>query len=981
MDNIAIEGSASELLVEIVDTTQGNVSVKVNLTDPVTGEEIPISAVNVTLPDGTTKEFPIEDGNIILPLDVGNNKITISYPGDDTYNATNVTFNIPVEHREAAVEVDVTNATAGNTTVKVKVTDPVTGNPVTNGEVSITVNGEEVGRLPVGSDGTVTIPTTIANTGSTSIVATYEGNENYTSKSVTAENVNILPKESKIAAELSDSTQGDTTLKVELFDPVTGKGLDGKVTVTLPGSSPVEANAVGGIVEIPVDLPVGNSTLKVTYLGNQTYGSVQYEVPVTVNKRPTKVESKVINNVAGDVTVGVKVVDQLTNKALNTGRVLVMDGNKVVGTATLDKNGEATVKTNITKSDEYDLTIVYEGDINHSDNTTESDNVKVAPRESKVTTNVTNTNVGQTEVNITITDPSTNMPIDGEVIVTLPNGTKVKAVAESGNVVVPVDLPVGDSTITVTYPGNETYDEVVVKVPVKVNKRATKSEITQVSSDAGNVTYRVKVTDETSDEPVNTGKVTISVDGKVVGTAKVVDGVAIVNTNIKQAGNYKLDINYTGTQEYEPTHDTLRDTVTPRELNVEVKVLNNTVADTKMQIMVTDAKTGKAVPNETVTVTLGNGTKIKVTTDKKGQATVDTELSSGNNTVTVSVSKNSVYNSSTTTVKTTVKKAAVRVVVDSVTGIVGEKIKLTAHITDEYGNLVTGGNLVFKLNGRSLRTDGRFDTNKASPMKISVKNGLVTFTMTADLYLRAGKNITASYSGSYKYESAKANTAEANIKKRSASITVKTSKKLVKQGQNIVFTATVKDVTVGSSKSLINNNSYVIFKINGKTLKDSKGKVIKVKLVNGVAKYTYRVPLGTSGMVDGHMRDYMVTAVYANDIYYPDVRDTVAYNVERSPTKINITSATVKNDKLSIKANILDQYGNNVIGKNQISIKINGKTFKVDGKSLTYTVKDGKINIKGIKLNGNKVKSLTIITGERQSYYDSQVTTKKVKTN
>ncbi|RAP50191.1 MAG: hypothetical protein BZ138_06935 [Methanosphaera sp. rholeuAM270] len=319
-------------------------------------------------------------------------------------------------------------------------------------------------------------------------------------------------------------------------------------------------------------------------------------------------------------------------------------------------------------------------------------------------------------------------------------------------------------------------------------------------------------------------------------------------------------------------------------------------------------------------------------------------------------------------------------VVDSVTGTVGESITLVAHVTDEYGKPVTGGNLVFKLNGRTLRTDGRFDTDKASPMKISVKNGIVKFTMKADLYLRAGKNITASYSGSSTYLSAKGNVAEANIKKRTAQVTVSTSVSLVKQDKNITFIAKIKDVTLGSKKSLTSKDAYVMFKINGKTLKDSKGNTIKVKVVNNTAKYTYHIPLGTSGMIDGHMRDYMVTAVYASDDFYPDSRDTVRYNVQRSATSINIKSATVKGGKLSIKATILDEYKKNVVGTNKVTIKINGKTFKVNGKAKTFTVKNGVINLSGLNLNGNKVKTLTIITGERQSYYESTVTTKNVKT-
>ncbi|WP_323736130.1 Ig-like domain repeat protein [Methanosphaera sp. ISO3-F5] len=977
--DVNISGSETQFNATLTNNTQGNVTIKLDLIDPVTGEKLPITSVNVTLPDGTTTEIPVSpEGTIKVPLGVGENNILVSYPGDDTYNATSIPIKVNVEPREATIDVNITNTTAGNTTVKAKVTDPVTGKPVTSGEVSVTSNGVEVGRLPVGPDGTVTIPTSIASTGTYPLVVTYHGNENYGNVTKQTNPITVTPKQSKITAELANKTKGNTTVSINLVDPVTGEGLNGTVTVTLPNGTNIPVKVTNGKANIPVDLPVGDNTLKVTYQGNNTYDSVHYEIPVKVEKRETSITSRVVNATAGSVTLNTNIKDKTTGKPVTSGRIVAKANNKVIGTATPDSNGNAIITTDITKSGDYNIILEYEASSDYENSNTSTGNINIKPRESKVTLAVTNNTLGDTKVNITMTDPATNKPVNGEVIVTLPNGKNITAKVENGNLVMPVDLPVGDSTIKVTYPGNDTYDDVVVTIPVKVNKRQTSATAKELTNTAGNVAVEVQVTDDKTGQPVNNGEVTITVDGKQVGKAPVRNGVAKVNTNISRTGNYKLNIKYDGSPEYDSTETSITEKVKPRQVQVDVKVVNNTVEDTKLEVTVTDTLTGKAVPNETVTVTLPNGTIIKVTTDKNGKATIKTETKQGNNSINVKIEGNDVYNTSTTTINTTVEKVKVKVVVDSVVGIIGERIILTAHVTDIYGKAVNGGNLVFKLNGRSLQTDGRFDTTTNKAMKLKVVNGLVIYTMTADLYLRAGKNITASYSGSYKYESGKANVAEANIKKRTAKVTVNTNPKQVKQDKNITFTATIKDIT-GTSKTMINEDAYVIFKINGKTIKNNKGENIKVKVVNGKAKYTYHVPLGTSGMVDGHKREYMVTAVYANDKYYPDARDTVAYNVERSKTTINITTATVKNGKLSIKANIYDQYGKNVIGKSSVSIKVNGKTFKINGKTFTQ-VNNGKISINNLDLKGNKVKLLTIITGERQSYLESQVTTRNVKT-
>ena len=981
LSDVTIEGSQSQFTTEVVNATQGNVTVKVNLTDPVTGEELPLDKVNVKLPDGTVEEFPVEDGQIVVPLETGENNITISYPGDDTYNATETTIPINVEPRQTSMDVEVTNTTAGNVTVKVNVTDATTGLPVTSGNVTLTVNGKEVGRAEVQPDGTVTLTADIGSTGSYNIVTKFEGNENFTEVTKNTGSVNILPKESQLTAELTNNTQGNITLDIKLVDPVTGEGLNGTVTITLPNGTNVPVQVTDGELKLPLDLPVGNSNIKVTYQGNETYDSIHYELPVSVEKRQTSITTEIDNTTAGSVEVKATVTDSSTNKPVTTGNVVVMVGDEIVGRAPLDNNGEAVIPANITKEGSYDMVIKYEGSTNYEDSNVTEDNIKVDARESNVTVEVSNSTVGDTTINVTLVDPATNKPIAGEVIITLPDGSNITVTAENGNVVVPVDLPVGDNTITVTYPGDDTYDDVVVEYGVKVNKRATKTSATELSGSAGSVAVEVKVSDEETENPITSGVVKILSNGTVVGEAPVNNkGVAVVNTSIATAGDYKLDIIYEGSTDYESSQTSLEETVTPRSIKTDVKIENNTVEDTKVVVTVTDEETGKPVPNEIVSVTLPNGTTINVTTDDNGQAVVSAQLPSGNNQITVDVPGNDVYNKSEVVINTTVEKLNVKVVVDEVIGIVGDNITFTAHVTDEYGNPVTGGNLVFKLNGKSLRMDGRFDTN-ASPMKLNVKNGIVTFTMNVDVSLCNGINLTASYSGSSKYNGAKANVADVSIRKRKAQVNVTASPAYVKQGQDIVFTIKVTDVTSGSSNSLVDSNkAFVILKLNGKTLKDSNGKTLKVKLVNGVATYTYHIPLGTSGIIDGHLRDYMLTAVYANPDFDSDSRDTVVYNVQRSATKINLTSATVKDDKLSIKANILDEYNNNVIGTNKVNIKINGKTFKVDGNSSTMTVKNGVININDINLNGITVKTLTIITGAREAYYDSSLTTKNVKT-
>ena len=308
--------------------------------------------------------------------------------------------------------------------------------------------------------------------------------------------------------------------------------------------------------------------------------------------------------------------------------------------------------------------------------------------------------------------------------------------------------------------------------------------------------------------------------------------------------------------------------------------------------------------------------------------------------------------------------------------LVGENITLRAYITDEYGQKVNGGNLVFKLNGRTLRMDDRFDTDIPEVHKFSVENGIVEYTISADLYLRHGKNISASYSGSSLYESAKSNVAIASIQLRNATINV-TTITVAKQHENITFTAKISDLN--NNSSLLDENAFVIFKVNDVTLKDENGNVIRIPVVNGTAQYTYNVGVKSATDKDLNNINYSVTAIYDSPYYYPTVRNTTVFNVEKSPVNINISEVVVNDTTLHIKANLTDYLGYNLQGNNKVCVKINGVTYKQYNITRYYNITDGLLDIDDICVEDIHVKSVEVVTGERQAYLGARVMTEEIK--
>ena len=269
-------------------------------------------------------------------------------------------------------------------------------------------------------------------------------------------------------------------------------------------------------------------------------------------------------------------------------------------------------------------------------------------------------------------------------------------------------------------------------------------------------------------------------------------------------------------------------------------------------------------------------------------------------------------------------------------------------------------------------------------MKLNVKNGLATITIKADLYLRNTKNITASYSGTYKYEEAKANTVTAQIKKREAKITLTATPTKQKQYNTITFTAKLEDTTPNTkNKTAINTNNKVIFKINGVTIKDKNDKNLEVKVTNSTATYKYTVPQGMGGVTsEGDTRNYEASCVLISENYYPDTRDDTIFNVERSPTTIQISRVSVNTkNQLSIKAILKDYKGNKLIGDSTVNIKINGKSYvnPKTNKQENFKVTGGVINLSNLELkSGITVKSVTIVTGDRQAYLGQRNTTTNI---
>ncbi|RAP49376.1 MAG: hypothetical protein BZ138_07745 [Methanosphaera sp. rholeuAM270] len=501
--------------------------------------------------------------------------------------------------------------------------------------------------------------------------------------------------------------------------------------------------------------------------------------------------------------------------------------------------------------------------------------------------------------------------------------------------------------------------------------------VTVVDSICGDTKIKINLTSE-GNAIGDTPLVITLPDGSTIETKTGSDGTVTVPLDLP-AGENNVKIEYDGGISTKPESKTVTVEVNPLSTTTTISVMDSTAGNVVVTGTVTD-KFGKNVTEGTIiiknqdtvvgTVKVNNGTYTVLTSlNSKGSYTIYAEFNGTDNYL--------ASNSTKLTFNVTARMPVIKL--DSVYGVIGEDITFTAYLTDDNGTNISGGNLAFKLNGKTLRSDGRFDSS-APAMKFSVKNGLVTYTLKADLYLRNAKNLTASYSGNNMYAETASSSVEAQIQKRKAEISVMATPSKVKQYETVTFIATVKDVTKNAKNTTaIGQDVWVIFKINGKTLKDNNNNTLYVAVdKNGQAAYNYVVSAGTGGVKKGLPIYYNLEAIVVSDNFYPGARNNTTYNIEQSNTTLTIKEVKVDGSNiLSVKANITDYKGNSLVGTNKVSIKVNGITLKNEtGAALMLNVTNGVVDLAGIQVDSNTtIKRVMLVTGERQAYAGARAET------
>lgn len=527
---------------------------------------IVFSADGSLLPSGTISIVNGAASYTTALLAAGSHIISAAYAGDtNNLSATSNALTEIVNNATSTTTLTTSNASVPLTT-PVTFTATVLGNnsSTPTGSVVFKDGAAVIGTSPVNNAGVATFTTSSLATGSHSITAAYQGDQDYAA-SVSAALTETINKIATSAAMVSSANPADAGATVKFTVTITAASsttpnvpLTGTVTL-LDGSTVVGTGSLAALgtgpatasVVIPVSsLAIGSHAITAVYAGDTNYtGSTSSAVSEVISLATS---SNLLTASATTVTATKPVTLTATltsNGGTPTGSVTFMDGQTAIGTGNL-LNGVASMTTSTLAVGSHAITAVYGGDAKDSTSTSNALTITVQAATTKVglTPSQSPTNFGQS---FTLTAPVTGNGGVPTGSVTFSDGaTALQSVPLVNGVAsyTTSTLTDGSHTFTATYGGDandlaSTSSPLTVEVLQTINLSLT-SPSPNPSTARSNVHFVATITAKQGIQP--TGSVTFKDGATVLGTGVISGSTATLDTAALAVGTHQIVASYSG---------------------------------------------------------------------------------------------------------------------------------------------------------------------------------------------------------------------------------------------------------------------------------------------------------------------------------------------------------------------------------------------------------------------------------------------------
>jgi hypothetical protein len=636
----------TKTLVDVVNSTVGNVSISVNVTNN-TGEIVKTGEVVVTVGDKVYEAIQVntETGETIISLpditQMGDISVKVEYLPNRVYNSsigidastvndteefTNIT---PTKHQTILnVSVEESPVYIGQV-VKIIGTLYLDNGTAMDGEelVTIEINNNEY-SVDVINGAFEYEYTTVQVTDNRLVTAVYDGNNNDIegSTNTTTFAVEKLPTSTHVDV-LSDVI-GNVTLNVTVTDTFNNVN----VTDMFQGSliepdSIIEVEYNGQVHEFRVNrtgptiirltdlvAPRSNIDINVRYRENNVYqasSDEDFNKLTVVAQTPTlTINATPANSSVGDVvTITGRLQDAFGANIV--GREVIVTINGTTLRNTTDANGRYTVYYTSARNGTFTAVATYNGNstINPTTNTTNFTVNKIP-----TTTNISllNSTVGNVTINVTVYDNETNPITRGKFNVTIVEMDKTFTVDIDGDSTnVGLNITEADTTfhVKVDYLGDNKYinstgltsdelDEIVINT-VKQDATITIEAIPNEVYVGRNVLIQGTLYDGMNN-PI-TGKINLTFVECETEASEVIEDVDVINGvfTYDRATHFTKEVNvtatYLGNQTINGCSATTNYTIDKIPTKTDLTALNITYGNFTVAVKVTDLETGFAI--------------------------------------------------------------------------------------------------------------------------------------------------------------------------------------------------------------------------------------------------------------------------------------------------------------------------------------------------------------------------------------------------
>ncbi|WP_405289907.1 Ig-like domain repeat protein, partial [Methanobrevibacter sp.] len=778
---------------------------------------------NLKYSDAVTKG----SANITIPgLAYGTYDFDVEYANDTKYSADSQRVHVVVSKITPEFTVSLNNFSVGDDLVV-----DVSGLPSdATGLIIASIAGLSGNVSVANGAAKITIPQRLAD-GSYQVNVTYSGNNKY-NEIIQTKTVKI----SKITPKMVVDVDNEIKVGDDLIVDVSGLPSDAKghVNVEINGisnSSDVE-NGIASVI-VQQRLANGNYTVTITYSGDDRYNSLKESKSVKISK----ISRDMVVVVDNEINVGEDLIIEVSGLPTDTSVRFVDIVGDLTGRGLINQGSSRIVISNLT-SGKYSFIVLFNGDDKY--NRIQSyENISVNKLSAEMKVIADNIDVGE-NLTIQIELPSN---ISGEFAYISINDTLIKIMINNGKVVCSISgLTKGTYPYTVSYGGNDRYEADEYSNKVEVGKIAIDYDVT-----VKNITYTESAVVSISNLPADaSGNVTVVIN-KNEYSSKVSGSTISISIPGLNAGQQTAEVRYSD-EKY--------------MANSKYVSFNVKKADPKIDISANDIKVGEDLEirinlpkdaTRSVIVNVGEISKTVNLIDGAANVTVS-GLSAGIQTIEVSYSGDTNYNSNSNSESVTVSKVDPTISVEADDIKYGENLIVRVSLPTD-----ATGNVVVKVGGKS-QTVEIIRGNAVANI-----SGLTT----------GKKSVNAEYNGDDKYNSISG----------SKSVTVN------KLTPNMIISA--ENINYGES---LNVKVQLSDKINGNII-ISDGKISKtVKAINGVA---------SAELVGLAVGSPIITAEFEGNSIYNPVNSSKTITVSKIIPKMNISANDIKfGETLAVRVNL-----------------------------------------------------------------------------